>query len=67
MFIITDDPYRDFERYDRESTAWLGNRPVCYRCNQHIQEDRLWVINDEFYHEECAEDEFKKWTEDYIL
>ena len=66
MFIITDDPIKDFERHDQERSEWLEKCPVCCRCHDHIQDERMWVIGEDFYHEECAEDEFKKWTEDYI-
>ena len=62
-----DDNYSLWKRRNKEEERWLAKRPVCCICDNHIQEERLWVINDEPYHEECAESEFKKWTEDYIL
>lgn len=62
----SDDPVRDFLRHDREQSQWLMKRPVCCYCRHHIQEEEMFVINDNFYHVHCAEEEFKKYTEDFI-
>ena len=67
LIFRSDEPYLDFVRHETATEKWLIQRPVCCRCNQFIQDDCLWFIHDDFYHEECAEDEFKRWTEDYIL
>ena len=63
----SDDPNLDFSRREAEEERWLESCPVCCRCHQSIQDERLFDIEGNLYHEECAEDEFKKWTEDYIL
>ncbi len=63
----SDDPIRDFNRHEAEQEAWLRKRPVCVYCGHHIQEENLFDINGELYHEQCAQSEFKKYTEDYII
>ena len=64
---VSDDPALDFARREAEEERWLATRPLCCVCNRPIQEDRLFDIDGNLYHEECAEDEFKKWSEDYML
>lgn len=63
--IAMPDAYSQWQELEREQEQWLEKRPVCAYCDQPIQEDRAWLIADEFYHEECAAHEFKVWTEDY--
>lgn len=63
--IFTDDPARDFERYDAEQEARLAKRPVCYECGEPIQDDDCWEMNGELICTECLEANHKKNTEDY--
>lgn len=53
--IFTDDPARDFERYDAEQEARLAKRPVCADCDEHIQEDEAYYINGEWICERCMD------------
>lgn len=62
-----EDNYSQWLHHEAEQDRWLSKRPVCCRCEQHIQEEKLWDINGELYCEICADEEFRKWTEDYIL
>ena len=64
--MFSDDPLLDFDRYDRQQTEELKKRPVCCRCCQPIQDERLWEFNGFLYCDDCARDEFQKDTEDYI-
>lgn len=59
------DNYDQWEAEERKKEAWLRKRPVCSHCGKHIQDERIWDINGELYHPDCAESEFCKWTEDY--
>jgi len=59
---FTDDPVRDMERYMEEGEAWLRSRPVCSCCEEHIQEDSYYDINDLIICEECL-DSFRRFTE----
>lgn len=40
--IPSDNPLRDFERYDRLQSAWLRRRPRCCACRERIQDDICW-------------------------
>ena len=62
----TDNPIRDFERYDRRQQQWLDSLPVCEHCNEPIQDEDLMDIDGTLYHLECAEREFKKSTWGYV-
>lgn len=62
----SDDPAADFERWDADNEARRQETPICCRCEHHIQDERLFDIEGNLYHEECAMEEFRKWTEDYI-
>lgn len=62
----TDDPVADFNRYDREQAKRLAELPVCDHCSKPIQDEDLFDIEGVLYHLECAEQEFKKKTDDYM-
>lgn len=62
----TDNPIRDAERYADEQERWLKKLPICCKCKERIQDDSCYVINDEVYHEKCADKLFRKWTEDLM-
>ena len=62
----TDDPHKDFDRWDAEQTAKLEKLPKCSHCDEHIQDDYLYEINDELICEECINQNFRKNVEDYI-
>lgn len=64
---FTDDPIKDFERYERRKQQWLDSLPVCEHCNEPIQDENLMDFEGTLYHLECAEREFKRKTENYIV
>ena len=55
-----------FHRRDRQAAEEEAKYPVCEHCGYAICEDDLFDINGVLYHVSCAEEEFKKNTEDYI-
>ena len=59
------DAYEMWRCREHEREKWLAKKPVCSRCEEHIQDERLFDIHGVLYCEGCACDEFKKWTEDY--
>lgn len=63
---VTDDPHKDFDRWDAEQTAELEKCPKCSECSEYIQDDYLYEINDELICEECLERNFRKKVEDFI-
>lgn len=62
----TDDPVADFERHDREQERQLSELPVCEICGKPIQDENLYLINDEFVCQECLDRDFRKDTDDYV-
>lgn len=65
--MLSDSPEIDFLRKDKQETTWIKSRPVCIHCGNPIQEDRLWAVYGQLYHEKCAREEFEADTEDFIL
>lgn len=63
---LSNDPYADFVKHDREQEKWLKKRPVCVYCEKHIQDEHLFYINGEIICEECLNDNFKQDTENFI-
>ena len=59
------DNYAMWRAHEREQERKLSKCPVCCYCGHPIQDETLFEINGELYHIGCAENEFKKWTEDY--
>ena len=60
------DNYSLHKQREREQERWLARRPVCSFCGRPIQEDKLFDIEGELYHERCLVENFQKNTEDYI-
>lgn len=56
----SDDPDRDFDRYDEDYAKWLSELPVCQICGERIQDDSAFCINDEWFHRNCLEKEALK-------
>lgn len=61
-----EDNLDRFERYDAEREAQLHKQPVCCYCDEHIQSDHIYLINDEIICPDCLEAHFRKDIEDYI-
>lgn len=66
VFYRTDDPAADFDRFDAEQQKALEKYPKCSMCDEYIQDDYLYEINDEVVCEECINQNFRKNVEDYI-
>ena len=61
----SDDPIRDFERHDAQQEKQLEKLPRCNYCNNPVQDDFLYLINDEIICPDCMHDNFRKETEDF--
>lgn len=64
---ITDNPDRDFDRWDREQESWKALLPVCSECDEPIQSESCYEINGEYICEDCMNDNHKKYTTDLIM
>ena len=59
------DNYDAFERHEAGQEARLARCPKCAYCDELIQEECLFDIDGILYHESCAEELFRKDTENY--
>ncbi len=55
-----------WEARERQIAKEEEKYPVCEHCGYPITEDDLFDFHGVLYHIYCAEEEFKKSTEDYI-
>ena len=67
----TDDPYRDFDRWDRERENSLEKLPKCECCGEPIQDEDLYDFEDGYLIcEECVDEyikeRYKKKTVNYV-
>ena len=62
----TDDPARDFDRWDMEQARAEARLPQCECCGETIHDDEYYEIDNEILCEECMKDRYMKSTEDFI-
>jgi formylmethanofuran dehydrogenase subunit E len=60
------DPVDMFHQYDAEQQRKLNMLPVCVECEEPIQDDEYYEINDEPVCWCCLKKNHRKWTDDYI-
>lgn len=60
------DNYDQWEAHEREKERQLERLPVCEVCGNPIQDEHLYLINDEFICDECLIREFRKDASDYV-
>ena len=58
--MFTDDPIADFMAYDAERESELERLPVCSCCEEPIQDDFFYEINDEVICVHCMNEYFRK-------
>ena len=63
--IYTDDPHRDFLRYEEEMEEKLKERPVCDECGEPIRSDNLYEFDGVLFCEDCIE-EHRHSVEEYM-
>lgn len=61
----SDDPHRDFDRYEAHQQRQLDRLPKCSECDEPIQDERLIEFNGEIICPRCLKENHVKWTEDY--
>lgn len=52
----TDDPLKDFDRWEAKRSAWLGKRPLCEECGEHIQQEDAVYLHGKWYCDDCLSD-----------
>lgn len=61
-FYRSDNPLRDFWNYTSDREEELKKRPVCDQCDEHIQDDYYYIINNETFCPNCME-WHKRWID----
>lgn len=62
----TDDPVKDYDRYDAEQITKFKQYPLCSYCCDPIIDDYLYEFNDELICEDCLNEHFRKPVDDYV-
>lgn len=65
MSFYSDDPVRDFDRYDMAQAQLEAKLPQCERCGHPIH-DTYYEINNEILCEKCMHDEYGRSAEDWL-
>ena len=55
-----------YARHECEQERRLSKRPICYNCQEHIQDERAYYANDVWICIDCLERDFMRDVEDYI-
>lgn len=61
--VRTDDPFRDFDEWDREQNKKLSRLPVCAWCGEPIQSEKALCIEGEWMCSMC-EEEHRRYVDD---
>lgn len=62
----SDDPVRDFDRYDMAMAQREAKLPVCDKCHKPINDDFFFYVEGTIYCEKCMHDEYAQSTEDWL-
>ncbi len=60
------DNYALWEMHEAEQERQLSKLPVCSCCDEHIQDEYFYQINDENICVHCLNEYYRKDTEDYV-
>lgn len=60
------DNYDLYTAHEARQQRELERLPVCSECDNPIQTEKFFLINDEFICPQCLIDNYRKDTEDYI-
>lgn len=60
----SDDPVRDFDRYDAEQARNARKRPVCECCGDHITDEFAYNFDGDWICQDCIKDFLEEVTDD---
>lgn len=66
MYMISDDPLRDFDRYDALMADKEAKLPQCEKCGEPIDDDVYFEIDNEILCEKCMHEMYARSTEDFL-
>lgn len=62
----TDDPIRDYDRYEAEQEAKLKRLPKCSQCHNPIDADFYYEVDCYLFCEDCLNDVYRHPIEMYL-
>ena len=62
----SDDPVRDFHRWDREQQEWENSLPRCDSCRETV-DDYVFDIDGEILCIQCMIEKYRRDAEDYAV
>jgi NAD-dependent SIR2 family protein deacetylase len=62
----TDEPARDFDRWDMEQARREARLPVCEKCKKRIKDDDYFDVYGEILCEEHMKEKFRMSTEAWV-
>jgi formylmethanofuran dehydrogenase subunit E len=66
MSFYSDDPIRDYDRYDAQREKQLEDFPRCSECDKYICDDFYYEFDGEIICEDCLCDNHRKSTDSFI-
>ena len=66
MYMRTDDPVADYERYSAEQDRRLSKLPRCSCCKEPIQQEKAVCYEGRWSCEECEIEFFNNIREDFL-
>lgn len=59
------DNYDAYRMHEAEQAEKELKCPICCECGEYITDEHYFDLNGEYFCQECLEDRFMKWTDDY--
>ena len=66
MIFRSDDPHRDFDRWDAYQDSLREMLPLCEHCGCYIEDEHCYVVDDEILCEDCMKERYRRRTEEFI-
>lgn len=64
--IFTDDPERDFDRWDMEQARREARLPVCEKCKKRIHDEDYYNDGEQILCEDCLLEKYRYHTANYV-
>lgn len=66
MSFYSDNPLADFHNWDKQQEEQRKKLPKCNECDNPIQDEHCYVINDEPICEDCLKSHYRKSVDSLI-
>lgn len=62
---LSDDPVKDFDRYDAEQEKKLERCPYCVECDRSVQDEHYYLFDDKIICPQCLLENHKQRTDEF--